>query len=138
MTKPRRSFLEGPCYWGNVIVPLDRQTVECGPDACLRGGPKNAINFSKWAQDGGDGNNDKPFLVTYKNECYMTETEAFCEAGKVARFMVPYKVPFCVPRDFDTCSLVQAASTSVKVQCGQPGFVEDPAKKLCVPQLELD
>ena len=128
---------QGPCDAGQVLLPVDRQTAECGPDVCVRSGPKNAINFSKWAQNGGDGNNDKPFLFTHKKGCYMTETEAFCEPGKVARFMVPYKSPFCVPRDYDECSLVAPSSSIAKVEC-EAGFVEDSTRNLCVPQVELD
>ena len=97
----------------------------------------NAINFSSWSLEGADGINAKPFLFTYKNECYMTETEAFCKPGKVARFLEPYKSPSCVPRDNNACTLVGPASARLKIMC-EPGFVEDTARNLCAPQTEVE
>ena len=121
------------------MVPLDSGNAECGADVCIGRGPKNAINFSTWSSKGGDNLNDGPFLFVFKNECYMTETEAFCGAGKVVRFLVPYKSPYCVPRDHEVCPVSPAAPTdSVKTPC-KPGFVEDGVKNLCVKEsLDFD
>ena len=97
----------------------------------------NAVNFSSWSLEGADGNNAKPFLFTYKNECYMTETEAFCKPGKVARFLEPYKSPSCVPRDNNACVLAGSTSPSIKIPC-KSGFVEDTAKNLCMSPIGVE
>ena len=99
-------------------MPVNRYRTECMPDACLEGKPKNATNFSKWSQNKNkDGVNDQPFLFTYKDECYMTETEAFCGPGKVVHFLVPYKNPFCVPHDYESCVRTAADVPYVKISC---------------------
>ena len=72
----------------------------------------------------------------------MTETQAFCGAGRIARFFAPYKSPFCVPRDFEECryyvpAAPYAGTTTVEVPCG-PGLVEDRARNFCVPAVEFD
>ena len=131
---------QGPCPQGQAIAPLDRFSAQCQVDACRQSLPKNAIHFSKvarkWSEYKFPGDYSEPFMFTYKNECYMTETQAFCEPGKVARFLRPYKSPFCVPRDHDECSFYSKGglSTAVKSEC-EDGYVEDRARNVCVPAL---
>ena len=115
-------------------MPVDRCSAKCDSDAFLEGNPKNANNFSKWSQSGyNDGLNHGPFLFTYKDECYMTETQAFCGSGNVARFLVPYKSPFSVPRDYRSCLRIAELSKSVKFPCRR-GFVEDENRNICVSE----
>ena len=64
----------------------------------------------------------------------MTETEAFCGPGKVVRFLLPYKSPFCVPRDHEDCTLGTRSKTVISpiwIQCSR-GYVEDRARKVCI------
>ena len=90
-------------------MPVNKYRTKCRPDACLEGKPQNATNFSKWSQSKDkDGVNDEPFLFTYKDECYMMDAEVFCGPGKIVRFLVPYKSPFSVPQDYDSCKLTAA------------------------------
>ena len=120
-------------------MPVDGDIygMECGRDACLASGPKNAINFSNFSLSGGDNVNAGPFSFTYKNECYMTETEGFCAAGEVVRFYAEKKSPSCDPRDWVLCARVGGWSSDVKTPC-KPGFMEDSVRNLCVPQSGAD
>ena len=120
-----------------MLVPVDRFTAECGTDACGQSGPKNAVNFSTGSMKGGGGPDERPFLFTYKNECYMTETEAFCGLGKVARVTVSHKSPFCVPRDYEECIQIGATSPVRKIPCAA-GLVEESERNVCMSGVEVD
>ena len=65
----------------------------------------------------------------------MTETEAFCGPGKVVRFLLPYKNPFCVPRDHVDCALGTRSKTintgPIRIPCG-PSHVEDKLRNVCI------
>ena len=116
---------------------MNKTSAKCGPDACRRKTPTKAINFSTLSTyEGILEDEEVVFKFTYNNECYMTETEAFCGPGKVVRFLLPYKSPLCVPWDYEHegCMLdfrTKAASTAIKNPC-RSGYVEDTARHLCV------
>ena len=134
-------FLEfkGPCPAGEVLIPVNRTNAKCGPDACRNSGPTNALLISKLASyEGSKANKDVVFTFTYKNKCYMTETEAFCGPGKVVRFLHPYKSPFCVPADYEHCPIPffpKSASYAVPLACPS-GQKEDPARNVCVEEID--
>ena len=58
-----------------------------------------------------DDDDGRPFTCTFRNEFYMTETQAFCGAGKVKRFMVPDRSPLCVRRGLQLCGCTRDSGT---------------------------
>ena len=102
--------------------------VVCGLDACLNNKPRNAVRnsvpFEAYAEKEG------LFKFTYKGECYLSETEAFCDKGQVVHFDVPSKSPLCEP--WSEFIDPQGIAFSVKLECDE-GYTEDPARHLCVP-----
>ena len=128
---------KGPCPHGEVLIPVNRTSAKCGPDACQNKEPLNGRIISKYASyEESREDENEVFKFTYNDTCYMTETEGFCGAGKVVRFLPPYKSPFCVPADYDNCQIQinagpKASSSPNTIPCPS-GYKVDGVRNFCV------
>ena len=125
---------QGYCTPGDTLVPTSLKTAKCGEDACLAFVPPEDLMFSPESQEFPELY--PVFNFTFRGECFFTETQAFCAPGNIARFILPYKIPVCVPPFTKRCGSWEDTGFgtigTLPVVC-KTGSAANFERSLCVP-----
>ena len=122
------------CEPGDTLVPTTLNSAKCGQDACRLQEPPADQMFSPESQEFPDLY--PVFNFTFRGECFTTETQAFCAPGNIARFILPYKIPVCVPPFAKNCRAWEDTGLgtigTIPLTC-KTNFAADFERSLCKP-----